>query len=75
MDYATLRCRERQLLAQTLDHIRVRRLRRDDFGWPGQISALLGVAGRGVSGRGFIVPSAPVGTKAPNPVYVGREPA
>lgn len=41
MDYVGLRAREKELLDRTLDHIRVRRLTRDDFGWPAEIRAAL----------------------------------
>jgi dolichol-phosphate mannosyltransferase len=41
MDYEELRRRESELLDQALDVISVRRLARDDFGWPKEISAVL----------------------------------
>jgi dolichol-phosphate mannosyltransferase len=41
MDYEELRAREKELLERTLQHIRVRRLVRDDFGWPAEISQLV----------------------------------
>ncbi|WP_377643209.1 glycosyltransferase [Oryzobacter terrae] len=41
MDYQELRSRERELLSTVLDKIRVRRLVRDDFGWPAEIRSLM----------------------------------
>lgn len=41
MDYDALRQREAELLARALRHIRVRRVVRDDFGWPAEIRALV----------------------------------
>ncbi len=41
MDYEALRRRERELLGEALDVIAVRRLARDDFGWPKEIIAVL----------------------------------
>lgn len=41
MDYPALRARERELIDQVLDTVRVRRLVRDDFGWPAEIRAVL----------------------------------
>ena len=41
MDYAQLRQREEELLAKALRHIRVRRVVRDDFGWPSAIRSLV----------------------------------
>ena len=41
MGYEALRAREKELLDRTLDHIRVRRLVRDDFGWPAEIRTIL----------------------------------
>ncbi len=41
LPYEELRRRERELLDQALDRITVRRLVRDDFGWPAEISAAL----------------------------------
>ncbi len=41
MSYEELRRRERELLAQAVSRIRVRRLARTDFGWPEQIVSLL----------------------------------
>ncbi|WP_299444152.1 glycosyltransferase [uncultured Phycicoccus sp.] len=41
MDYAQLRRREEELLAKALRHIRVRRVVRDDFGWPAAIRSLV----------------------------------
>jgi dolichol-phosphate mannosyltransferase len=41
MDYEELRRRERELLDRALERITVRRLSRDDFGWPAAITAVL----------------------------------
>jgi len=81
LDYPTLRERERSLLDEALGHIRVRRLPRDDFGWPAQISALLDQEhptprhpgssvrlGSTLSPRGSFEER--FSAKQPNPVYV-----
>ncbi|MFN0285154.1 MAG: glycosyltransferase [Kineosporiaceae bacterium] len=42
MDYEALRARERELLAEALRHVRVRRMTRDDFSWADAIADLVG---------------------------------